>query len=79
MQHMDRLAARPPCKNDVFCTMLYFRRHTPGRAYSLDAMASYFGTTKLLAARHVHGALLDAEILASVLPRMSQIPKQTNQ
>jgi len=48
----------------VFCTLKYWRRLYPQRATTLDDMSAAFGVHKVVR-RTIHGALVDAEILAN--------------
>ncbi|KAH3767995.1 DNA polymerase III, epsilon subunit [Pelomyxa schiedti] len=69
VQQLNKYNYTLPASNNFFCTMQYFRRHNPGLPYSLDNVASFYGVDRGFN-RIVHGALLDAEILAAVFSRM---------
>jgi DNA polymerase-3 subunit epsilon len=56
-----------PLKNEVLCTMLWYRSMYPGEKSSLDALCIKFG---IVIERTKHGALLDASILVDVYNAM---------
>ena len=59
-----------PLKNEVLCTMLWYRSIFPGEKSSLDALRIKFG---IAGERKKHGALLDASILVDVYNAMCLI------
>ena len=68
-----RLAALPECAGihaDVIDTLLLARELFPGKRNSLDALCERFGIDN--AHRSVHGALLDAQLLADAYLAMTR-------
>lgn len=55
---------RPPLINGVIDTVMLARQRHPGARVSLDALCKHYGIDN--SRRALHGALLDAEILAEV-------------
>ncbi|RYE85812.1 MAG: DNA polymerase III subunit epsilon [Hyphomicrobiales bacterium] len=55
---------RPSLKNNVIDTVMVARERHPGARVSLDALCKHYGIDN--SRRTLHGALLDAEILADV-------------
>ena len=55
---------RPPLANAVIDTVMLARQRHPGARVSLDALCKHYGIDN--SRRTLHGALLDAEILAEV-------------
>ncbi|HEY9013395.1 MAG TPA: DNA polymerase III subunit epsilon [Devosia sp.] len=55
---------RPPLRNQVVDTVMVARERHPGARVSLDALCKHYGIDN--SRRVLHGALLDAEILADV-------------
>lgn len=64
-------AGRPTLKNEVCDTMVYALRHFPGIRASLDNLLNRFKIDR--SARTLHGALLDATLLAQLYARMMGI------
>lgn len=56
--------SRPPLVNSVIDTVMLARQRHPGARVSLDALCKHYGIDN--SRRTLHGALLDAEILAEV-------------
>ncbi|MBK8972773.1 MAG: DNA polymerase III subunit epsilon [Hahellaceae bacterium] len=74
MDHeFNLLASGSPGKTDTFCTitdtLLMARKKHPGQKNNLDALCKRYGIDN--SHRELHGALLDAEILADVYLRMT--------
>lgn len=61
---LERAGAAPPPASRWIDTLEIARRRFPGAKHSLDALCSRFGID--LAARGLHGALVDARLLADV-------------
>jgi DNA polymerase-3 subunit epsilon len=59
---------KPPIKNEVLDTLIQSRRKWPGKAASLDALCSRLGVDNT--DRTLHGALIDAALLADVYSKM---------
>lgn len=57
-------AQRPSLRNEVIDTVMVARERHPGARVSLDALCKHYGIDN--SRRTLHGALLDAEILAEV-------------
>lgn len=74
MDHeFNLLGPKSPGKTETFCsvidTLLMARKKHPGQKNSLDALCKRYGIDN--SHRELHGALLDAEILADVYLRMT--------
>jgi DNA polymerase III epsilon subunit-like protein len=54
----------------VFCTMRYFRKKHPKRAYALVDLAQFYSIS--LTNFRAHSALEDAELLGTVFSQMSE-------
>ena len=54
----------PVCLSRMVCTLMMARSKHPGAKHSLDALCTRFGVDR--SARVLHGALLDAQLLAQV-------------
>ncbi|WP_114227491.1 MULTISPECIES: DNA polymerase III subunit epsilon [Sphingomonas] len=54
----------PVCMSRMICTLMMARSKHPGAKHSLDALCTRFGVDR--SARVLHGALLDAQLLAQV-------------
>jgi DNA polymerase-3 subunit epsilon len=55
------------------CTLRYAQQVRPGKPASLDALCDAAGVDRT--ARHIHGALLDARLLAQVIARMKWVAR----
>jgi DNA polymerase III epsilon subunit-like protein len=53
-QEMDRYSLSFQTGQKLFCTQRYFRKRVPGRPYSLDDVAAYYGVNKIIN-RKTHG------------------------
>lgn len=73
LEHELRLAGRKPCELSAYCTVTdsldLARRCYPGQRNSLDALCRRLEVDN--SGRILHGALLDAEILADVYLRLT--------
>ena len=64
LNHELERAGRPSLRNEVIDTVMVARERHPGARVSLDALCKHYGIDN--SRRTLHGALLDAEILAEV-------------
>jgi DNA polymerase-3 subunit epsilon len=61
---LQRCSRDPICLSRMICTLVLARSRHPGAKHSLDALCTRFGVDR--SHRVMHGALLDAQLLAQV-------------
>jgi len=75
-QELEKLGLREKfSRHLVFCTLKYWRKKFPQRAGTLDDMSAMFGVSRVVR-RSVHGALVDAEILACCYTHLLRLPNR---
>lgn len=69
----DRCRCMPPIPSRWTCTLPIVKRRSPGGSAGLDTVAARLGIET--PDRRIHGALLDAAILAAVMARLHDAPE----